>query len=284
MYKCEKVSEKTGESPFLCLYMKQNTPKLNKASLVTISLALALVFALPAHASEINAENVIKYVNEARDKEGLEELGISDKLTEVAVAKVNDMVAQHYFAHTSPAGITPWHWFELKGYDYKYAGENLAINFTTAEAEQAAWMNSPTHKKNILNINYSEIGVAVAAGEVNGQLGIIAVQEFGTLAHPGAGSDKKNFAPAKDKAMPDTTKFVPTVLSSRDANLENNPNNGGEFRNDFLTGKWPLSDTFQDYLFGAVLVLLVLPLLILELAFISRFLKLPWLSLTTVKK
>ncbi|MFZ2226683.1 MAG: CAP domain-containing protein, partial [Candidatus Moraniibacteriota bacterium] len=196
--------------------MKKTTQKINSIALVIVSLMLTLGFVPMTWASEINAENVIRYVNEARSKEGLLELATSEKLTEVAKAKVNDMVTNHYFAHTSPAGLTPWHWFETVGYDYRYAGENLAINFITAESEQAAWMNSPTHRKNIMNVNYQEIGVAVAAGEVNGTLGIIAVQEFGTLTHPGAGSDKKDFAPVKDKALPDTTKFVPTVLSTGD--------------------------------------------------------------------
>ena len=204
------------------IFMKQKTQKTNKYRLVIISLMAVMVFVSSAQASEINAENVVKYVNEARIKEGLVELQVSEKLTEVATAKVNDMVAHNYFAHTSPAGLTPWRWFELKGYDYKYAGENLAINFTTAEDQQIAWMKSPTHKKNILNVNYQEIGVAVAAGEVNGTLGIISVQEFGTLISSVTGKENKNFAPIKDKTLPDNTKFIPTVLSTGDQKINEN--------------------------------------------------------------
>lgn len=228
----------------------------------------------PALASEINADNVIKYVNAAREKEGLDDLKVSEKLTEVATAKVNDMVAQHYFAHTSPAGLNPWHWYELKGYDYKYAGENLAINFTTAEAEQAAWMNSPTHKKNILNINYSEIGVAVAAGEVNGEMGIIAVQEFGTLAHPGAGNAEKNFAPVKDKALPDTSKFVPTVLSTGSQKINENLKNIGEE----ITGQkksWSLTDGAGNAFWITLLVIAILPLALVQIVSVGRMLGLP---------
>ncbi len=255
--------------------MKQNTQKLNKYAITTISLILALVFVSPVLASEINADNVIRYVNEARQKEGVPELAVSEKLTEVATAKVNDMVAQHYFAHTSPAGITPWHWFELKGYDYKYAGENLAINFTTAEAEQTAWMNSPTHRKNILNSNYNEIGVAVAAGEVNGTMGIIAVQEFGSLAHPGAGSDKKNFAPVKDKALPDTTKFVPTVLSTGDQKIDENLKKISEE----ITGQknnWSLQNGAGNMFWLVIFALMVLPLAIVQIVFVGKHLGLPW--------
>ena len=239
-----------------------------------VSLVLALVFVSPVLASEINAENVVRYVNAAREKEGLEKLVVSEKLTAVATAKVNDMVAHGYFAHTSPAGLTPWHWFEKIGYDYKYAGENLAINFTTAEAQQSAWMNSPTHRKNIMHENYREIGVAVAAGEVNGTLGIIAVQEFGTLAHPGAGSEEKNFAPAKDKALPDTTKFVPTVLSTGDKKIDENLKKAGE---EITAPKsnWSLADGAGDAFWLALFVIAILPLALVQIVSVGRALNLP---------
>ena len=258
--------------------MKQKTQKLNKYILSLISLILVLIFASPVLASEINAENVIRYVNEARNNNGLKELRVSEKLTAVATAKVNDMVAHNYFAHTSPAGLTPWHWFEKIGYDYKYAGENLAINFTTAEAQQVAWMNSPTHRKNILNENYHEIGVAVAAGEVNGTLGIIAVQEFGTLAHPGAGSEEKNFAPAKDKALPDTTKFVPTVLSTGDQKINQKIDENLKKAGEEITApksNWTLADGAGNAFWLILCIIAILPLMVVQIVSVGRSLNLP---------
>ncbi|MFZ2885465.1 MAG: CAP domain-containing protein [Candidatus Moraniibacteriota bacterium] len=254
--------------------MKKTTQKINSIALVIVSLMLTLGFVPMTWASEINAENVIRYVNEARSKEGLLELATSEKLTEVAKAKVNDMVTNHYFAHTSPAGLTPWHWFETVGYDYRYAGENLAINFITAESEQAAWMNSPTHRKNIMNVNYQEIGVAVAAGEVNGTLGIIAVQEFGTLTHPGAGSDKKDFAPVKDKALPDTTKFVPTVLSTGDQKAGESLDKLGE-KITAPSGDWTMLDGVGSIFWLLLCVVAILPLMIVQLVSFGRLVNLP---------
>ena len=254
--------------------MKKTTQKINSIALVIVSLMLTLGFVPMARASEINAENVIRYVNEARSKEGLLELATSEKLTEVAKAKVNDMVTNHYFAHTSPVGLTPWHWFETVGYDYRYAGENLAINFITAESEQAAWMNSPTHRKNIMNVNYQEIGVAVAAGEVNGALGIIAVQEFGTLTHPGAGSDKKDFAPVKDKALPDTTKFVPTVLSTGDQKAGESLDKLGE-KITAPSGDWTMLDGVGSIFWLLLCVVAILPLMIVQLVSFGRLVNLP---------
>ena len=253
---------------FLYIFMKQNKQKLNKYALIIISLIWTFGF-YPVLASEINAENVIQYVNAARTKEGLSKLATSEKLTAVATAKVNDMVTNHYFAHTSPAGLNPWHWFETVGYDYKYAGENLAINFIAAEEQQKAWMNSPTHRKNILNVNYQEIGVAVAAGEVNGTMGIIAVQEFGTLAHPGAGSDKKDFAPVKDKALPETGKFVPTVLSTGDQKASENLKKTGTDVSMSKNG-WLLPGNVANAFWLLLLVIAILPIMIVQLVSFSR--------------
>jgi hypothetical protein len=91
------------------------------------------------------------------------------------------MVKNQYFAHTSPDGVSPWHWFKSAGYNYKYAGENLAIGFYESEEVYNAWLNSPSHRANIVNPNYTQVGTAVLSGyDQNGT--IVVVQEFGTQA------------------------------------------------------------------------------------------------------
>ncbi len=131
-------------------------------------------------ANEITAKSVVDFVNKDRLTNGLDVLEENSLLYRAAQEKVSDMINNDYFAHTSPKGISPWYWIEKGGYDYKYAGENLAINFTSAESQHEAWMASATHRKNILNPNYKEIGVAIAKGKINGQAPIITVQLFGT--------------------------------------------------------------------------------------------------------
>lgn len=274
-----------GRQKYKNTRMKQLKQKINKLGWIAILVAVFGFLPAGAFASEITSANVIKYVNEAREKEGVKELLVSEKLNEVATRKINDMVENKYFAHTSPSGLSPWHWFEKSGYDYKYAGENLAINFTTAETQQAAWMNSPTHRKNILNINYKEIGVAVAVGEINGHMGIIAVQEFGTLTHPGAmGSDSNNFSNAKDKTIPDDTKFVPTVLSVGNSNtnqeiLKNFGEKITEQKNNWLTkyDAW-------TFFWLAMFVSLALPIIIAQVVFVGKVLGLPWFKSLLIKK
>lgn len=154
-------------------------------------LGLFAFWGSKALASPITEMNVLGLVNQARMEKGLKPLEANDKLFQVASNKADDMLKNNYFAHTSPKGITPWVWFDEGDYNYKFAGENLAINFSSAEDQQKAWMASETHRKNILDTNYQEIGLAVKKGFINGKLTTITVQEFGTqLAYAGNGSGK----------------------------------------------------------------------------------------------
>jgi uncharacterized protein YkwD len=90
------------------------------------------------------------------------------------------MLSNGYFEHTSPTGITPWYWFRQAGYNYQYAGENLAMDFFETKDVFTAWMNSPGHRANILNPNFKEIGVAVATGQMQNRSTTLAVLSFGT--------------------------------------------------------------------------------------------------------
>jgi len=101
-----------------------------------------------------------------------------------AQLKALDMAKKGYFSHISPEGITPWHWFEQVGYEYAFAGENLAVNFQNVNDLIPAWLNSPSHRENILSSNYTETGVGVARGEFAGQETFFIVQFFGTPMYP----------------------------------------------------------------------------------------------------
>ena len=115
-------------------------------------------------------------------------LAISPVLTEAAQLKADDMAQKSYFAHTSPEGLTPWHWFDEVHYSYLYAGENLAVDFTDSDQVVEAWMNSPTHRANLLSDNFTQIGIAFANGTWQGRSTIFVVQDFGmpdpTVAAP----------------------------------------------------------------------------------------------------
>jgi uncharacterized protein YkwD len=128
-----------------------------------------------ADITEIALEN---FANQTRQSLGLQPLVENPKLVKAAELKAANMVQNNYFAHTSPTGITPWHWFMQAGYNYKFAGENLAVGFFDSEEVYNAWLNSPSHKANILNPNYKEVGTAVVGGFGQSKT-IIVVQDFG---------------------------------------------------------------------------------------------------------
>ena len=92
--------------------------------------------------------------------------------------KASDMATSGYFAHISPRGLTPWYWLEQVGYNYQYAGENLAINFTDSQDVTNAWMASPEHRANIEKGQYTEVGTGVATGMYQGKQAIFVAQDF----------------------------------------------------------------------------------------------------------
>ena len=123
---------------------------------------------------------IVDLTNEERADAVLGTLRRNDVLDEAARMKAEDMAKNEYFAHHSPTGVTPWYWFGRAGYSFVHAGENLAIHFTDSGDVVEAWMDSPTHRANIMNGNYSEIGVGTAEGTYEGFKTVYVVQLFGT--------------------------------------------------------------------------------------------------------
>lgn len=148
------------------------------------------------YASAITSQKVIELTNIDRQRAKLSLLETNDTLTRAAEMKAADMAAKGYFSHTSPEGTSPWHWFDQAGYAYRYAGENLAIRFTNAEEEQQAWMNSSSHRANILNAKYHEIGVAVQSEMQDGRPVLVVVQLFGTRQNVAASALVDQLQPA----------------------------------------------------------------------------------------
>jgi uncharacterized protein YkwD len=129
--------------------------------------ALVATVALPSsslYSSSVTPQNIVALTNATRSNLNLGKLSESDKLQQAAQAKADDMMKAQYFSHTAPSGLTPWDWFKKAGYQYLYAGENLAVHYDVAEDVQDGWMASPGHRANIVNPNYTEIGVGVSYG------------------------------------------------------------------------------------------------------------------------
>ncbi|MFH1769599.1 MAG: CAP domain-containing protein [Parcubacteria group bacterium] len=125
---------------------------------------------------------LVSSANDSRTEYDLGKLEINDVLVQAAEMKANDMVTKGYFAHVSPEGKSPWYWLGQADYKYILAGENLAVNFVDSHDVHTAWMDSPSHKDNILNKTFTEIGIATAQGTYQGQDAIFVVQYFGKPA------------------------------------------------------------------------------------------------------
>jgi len=132
------------------------------------------------YAANISPSEVIRLTNEKRVQAGLSPLQENGSLSQAAQAKGADMLVKGYWAHVAPDGTQPWFFFANAGYKYRFAGENLARDFTNPNSTVDAWMASASHRENLLSPNYKEIGIGVVEGNLAGADTTIVVQFFGT--------------------------------------------------------------------------------------------------------
>jgi hypothetical protein len=150
--------------------------------LALLYISYAITVSMPnvlGYAEDINISELLSDTNKMREDRGLNKLTMNNQLSRAAEAKANDMFAKNYWAHTSPDGKEPWDFIIASGYDYLYAGENLAVDFNKSQSVVNAWYDSPSHRENLLNSKYTEIGFAVVNGELEGRKTTLVVQMFG---------------------------------------------------------------------------------------------------------
>lgn len=135
-----------------------------------------------AYASNITPVDLLNLTNQERVSNGLPPLRMDARLNNSASLKAGNMFAENYWAHVSPSGIQPWHWFQQAGYSYSYAGENLAKDFDTTAGTVQGWMQSPGHRANLLNANYTDVGFAVQNGNLVGGETTLVVAHYGSVA------------------------------------------------------------------------------------------------------
>lgn len=139
-------------------------------------------FEVLGRVSNISAAELLADTNRERQAASLSDLTVNPQLNEAAFLKAQDMFKHDYWAHVSPSGTTPWYWLGDAGYNYTVAGENLAKNYPDAQSTVSAWMNSETHRDNILNGGYKEVGFAVVDGSLNGRNTTLVVAFYGASA------------------------------------------------------------------------------------------------------
>lgn len=130
-------------------------------------------------ATDISVNKLYELTNSERQKNNLPALSYNNELAQAAVLKAQDMFFKNYWAHYSPSGSSPWDFILKTGYQYEYAGENLAKNFLFSQGVLDGWMNSTTHRENILRKDYTDVGFAVVNGNLNNEPTTLVVQMFG---------------------------------------------------------------------------------------------------------
>lgn len=173
---------------------------IRKKFLAFISVVLLGVNLFSSHfstgvsASSISAANLIRITNQERKANGLNELRAEKRLSNAAYAKAQNIFEHQYWSHYGPNDESPWQFILNSDYDYLYAGENLAKGFTSAEAVHSAWMASKTHRANILNSKYEDIGISVLSGNLLGSDVVLVVQMFGALKRDANSQDTNTAA------------------------------------------------------------------------------------------
>ncbi len=192
--------------------------EVSVAILISVSLVLFSLSAGSAYVAKatdfgkrVIVSVLIDLTNQNRLEAGLNPLKHNSLLDNSSLLKARDMVENNYFAHESPSGVTPWHWFEKAGYSFVYAGENLAVNYFDSESVDQAWLNSPTHKANIMNSRYEEIGISAEDGVYKGNETIFVVQMFGT---PLSGVDEEEVSPSP-KIIAKAEEIKPTQVVAK---------------------------------------------------------------------
>lgn len=143
--------------------------KAIKYSLITVAigcvgvvlLIFGIAFASGMNKTPVEVDTISTLVNEQRTTNGLQPVTRSAVLDKSAQAKCDDMVTNDYWSHDSPTGKTPWTFIDASGYKYLNAGENLAEGYFNSEDLVTGWMKSPSHRENILEDEFNEVGYAM---------------------------------------------------------------------------------------------------------------------------
>lgn len=206
------------EKFFLPLPENNYTPLLLKRGMLILYTLFILIFniitadisALQASAA-IDSQSILTLHNQERKENGLSEFSMNSKLVESAQAKGTAMLANDCWDHYCPSGKSPWDFFDDAGYDYVYAGENLAEGFNENASVFDAWMNSKTHRENIIRGNFTEIGIGIVYGEFQGiKDNAIIVVHFGSQ-HENSGST--TYLPAQNENVSESILETETKIN-----------------------------------------------------------------------
>ena len=166
-------------------------PRIPKKSLsfwrffLGAALVLTVFLSLPQQATletDLSPDSLLNLVNQDRSRYNLKPLQTNSRLMRAAYAKGEHMLRNSYFAHVSPDGVEPWDFIRDQSFSFAYAGENLAINYTSSYELENDFLQSPSHRENLLSPLFTETGIAVIEGQFDGGPVILTVQIFAAPA------------------------------------------------------------------------------------------------------
>lgn len=186
----------------------QKTIILVIITLLTIRIGLGFSY---SSATDLSPDNIASAVNKARSQRNISTLAYNLRLAAAADFKAHDMIARSYFSHTDPDGKYIWDKIAEEGYKpYTVLGENLAVDFFSTEGLMAAWIESPTHRANILNVDYKDQGIGVADGN-GGKYSMAIANTFG--AQPSTQITKKTITEPAPKPVSEAPAPVPKPVA-----------------------------------------------------------------------
>lgn len=150
-----------------------------KKIITFILVACFLSLLKPISSLAYSNSEIITAVNNTRQQNSLSTLTGNKQLDKAAAAKLADIQKYQYWDHNNPTTQATWVSFIRQAGFNGAAGENLAKGFSSADKIIIAWLNSPTHKANLLSPNFNLVGSAI--GEVNYSTGpqTVVVLTFG---------------------------------------------------------------------------------------------------------
>lgn len=200
----------------------------------------------PVGAAAVESGALLKLINTERAARNLTTLLTQASLTTAAKSKSEDMLARDYFAHVDPDGNYVWGRITGAGYTpYKILGENLAIDFSTSEGMVKAWIDSPTHRANLLNPDFVDQGLVALFGDFQERYTNVTTSLFGALYSVAAASNPPTPAPTQ-KPTPKTSEPISAPSPSPTLATEPTEPKDGKLNAPLSPYKYPFANLIEE--------------------------------------
>jgi uncharacterized protein YkwD len=236
-------------------FLKTYYPYLPLLTILFVIISIVQPWRLPnksngvlSYATKMSVNELLDSTNEVRIQNNEKPLQIDSKLTKAAQSKADDMTTKDYWSHNTPSGQEPWVFISKYNYIYKKAGENLAYGFSDPREVLAGWLNSPSHRENVLDKSFQDVGFGFANSTnfIKSGPATIVVAMYGTSTNSPVGS----FSTTDSQ-----TNSYSTTLGSKTVEVKN----VGINRLQIFTGaNLPLLQYLIVFMIGAIVTFLVI--------------------------